>query len=297
MNTTLRSLIAITGLWVVLPLVAADKDDSKLSRDEQAILDLTNKARAKEKLPALKPNAKLMEAARNHSKNMARQKKLEHVLDDMDHSERVAKTGYRIAGVAENVAAGVNTPPRAAFDLWMNSEQHRANILGDYEHIGIGLARDDNGAVYYTQVFANERSARSQSKDEKRFQEAADRILELTNQARLKEGRKPLKMNPLLTRAAQGHSENMGKQDKLDHVLDDKGPSDRILAAGYKFSYNGENVAYSSELDPKETFEGWMNSPPHKKNILGENFTEIGIALARNNKGEVYYTQVFGTPR
>ncbi len=40
-----------------------------------------------------------------------------------------------------------------------------------------------------------------------------------------------------------------------------------------------------------------MNSPPHKANILSAKFTEIGIALARSEKGDYYATQLFGTPR
>src|SRR5204863_3532418 len=120
-------------------------------------------------------------------------------------AERIAKTGYKISTWGENIAGGPRVSPRAAFDLWMNSEPHRKNILSDqYEEIGIGITRDDRGEVYFTQVFATERNAQSQSKEQKAFQEAAERILDLTNQARAKEGLKPLKMNALLTRAAQG---------------------------------------------------------------------------------------------
>ena len=36
----------------------------------------------------------------------------------------------------------------------MNSPGHRANILGDYNSIGIGVAKDANGRNYYTQNFA-----------------------------------------------------------------------------------------------------------------------------------------------
>ena len=41
----------------------------------------------------------------------------------------------------------------------------------------------------------------------------------------------------------------------------------------------------------------WMDSPEHKANILRDKFTEIGIGIARNAKGEVYYTQVFAAPK
>ena len=37
---------------------------------------------------------------------------------------------------------------------WMKSEGHRANILHkEYREIGLGVAEDDNGERYFTQVF------------------------------------------------------------------------------------------------------------------------------------------------
>ena len=40
-----------------------------------------------------------------------------------------------------------------------------------------------------------------------------------------------------------------------------------------------------------------MGSQQHRENILKREFREIGIGVARNEDGEIYYTQVFGTPR
>lgn len=296
-----RCLAALIGFCVAFPLTAADSDDkskAKLTKDEQAVLDLVNKARAKEELPALKANALLTEAARNHSKNMAKQKKLEHVLDEQTPSDRVAKTGYAMVTVGENIASGVKLSPRGAHELWMNSPPHKKNILSDeYMEIGIGMARDDKGNIYFTQVFGSERGEQTNSEEDKAFNKVADKILELTNKARADEGVKPLRMSPVLTRAARNHSRNMAKQDKLEHVLDDKNPSDRAKAAGYPTPYVGENIAYNTELDAAEAFQTWINSPPHKKNILNDSYKEIGIGMARNSKGVVYYTQVFGTPK
>ena len=123
------------------------------------------------------------------------------------------------------------------------------------------------------------------------------RILELTNAARKKEGLGPLKIAPALMTAARDHSKNQAKQDKMAHELDDKKPSDRIKAAGYKYSYSGENVAYGKGTSVDEIFEGWMNSEGHRKNILKAEFTEIGIGAAKSDTGKTYYTQNFGKPR
>ena len=68
--------------------------------------------------------------------------------------DRVSAAG--ISGwqsVGENIAYGYPTP-EAVEDTWMNSPGHRANILNSgYTHIGVG-AYNDNGTLYWTQVFA-----------------------------------------------------------------------------------------------------------------------------------------------
>jgi uncharacterized protein YkwD len=43
--------------------------------------------------------------------------------------------------------------------------------------------------------------------------------------------------------------------------------------------------------------KGWMDSKGHRENILNPGFTEIGIGIARNDKGETYFTQEFAKPR
>jgi uncharacterized protein YkwD len=128
----------------------------KLSETEQKILDLTNQARAKEKLPPLQPNALLFDAARGHSANMARKGEMNHVLDGKEPKDRIKATGYRYSVAGENIgeAEGANLPAQI-FDDWMNSKLHRANILDrEFTEIGIGYARNDKGEWYYTQVFA-----------------------------------------------------------------------------------------------------------------------------------------------
>jgi uncharacterized protein YkwD len=62
---------------------------------------------------------------------------------------------------------------------------------------------------------------------------------------------------------------------------------------GYTYATIGENIAYNYPGAP-EVVTGWMNSAGHKANILNPGFTEIGIAIAANSEGELYYCQVFG---
>jgi uncharacterized protein YkwD len=133
-------------------------------------------------------------------------------------------------------------------------------------------------------------------KDQLKLTEEEQAVIDFTNAERKKADLSPLKPNLQLLTAARLHAANMAKQDKLDHELDKKTPSDRVKDAGYKYAATGENIAWNP-ASPKEAVKGWMDSPPHKENILNPKYTEIGVALAKNKKGEIYWVQVFGTPR
>jgi uncharacterized protein YkwD len=150
---------AVLGACLLSPGRVADGQDPPgltLSEDEQQVLDLTNQARQKEKLPPLRPNAQLFAAARGHSVNMARQGKMEHVLDGKKPGDRVKEAGYRYSWVGENMASTDGAPVAEIFKGWMESKAHREHILSDrFDDIGIGIARNDKGDVYYTQVFAS----------------------------------------------------------------------------------------------------------------------------------------------
>lgn len=144
----------LTVVLIALVLTTALAADFKLSDDEQAVLDLTNAERKKQNLPALKANEALTRAAREHSANMAKQQKLDHVLDEKGPDARVKAIGYKYSALAENCAMGQKTPAEA-ITTWIESAPHKANLLnGTYTEIGIGVAADATGQRYWTQVFA-----------------------------------------------------------------------------------------------------------------------------------------------
>jgi uncharacterized protein YkwD len=121
-------------------------------------------------------------------------------------------------------------------------------------------------------------------------------LFDLLNKERAKEKLPPLRLNPLLIRLARAHSANMLAQNKMSHFLDGKSPADRAREAGYRFRSIGENIGVSAgPLPVSRTHENWMNSKFHRANILGKQFREVGVGMARNASGRAYYTQVFGT--
>ena len=119
-------------------------------------------------------------------------------------------------------------------------------------------------------------------------------ILDLTNAERAMEKLPPLVPNALLFQAARDHTANMAKKGEMKHVLDGKDVVARLDDVKYDFRKCGENIAMSDGASLKEIMKNWMESKGHRENILDPAFTEIGIGTARNDKGELYYTQEFG---
>ena len=117
------------------------------------VLSKTNEFRQSKGLPPLTINADMNALAQKHSADMASGRV------DFGHdgfSKRSTKAKQKITTVyqfAENVAYGVSTAD-AVLTMWKNSPGHRKNLLGNYKYIGIGIAKDKKGRMYYTQIFA-----------------------------------------------------------------------------------------------------------------------------------------------
>lgn len=95
--------------------------------------------------------------------NMVREAK-QHSLDMANHkmpfghkyfAKRISKLHAQIknsgAG-AENVAYNYKDA-RTVVQQWVLSPGHKRNIVGNYNLTGVGIARDKQGKIYYTQIF------------------------------------------------------------------------------------------------------------------------------------------------
>lgn len=128
-------------------------------RDE--VLFLTNTERLKEGLEALASCNNLHVAAQSHSFAMNDHKFFEHdnPITGDDPGTRAKQAGYGTY-VGENIAMGYQTP-RQVVRAWMNSSGHRANILGSYSHLGVGITRGGSGTYgdgdwfYWVQNFGS----------------------------------------------------------------------------------------------------------------------------------------------
>ncbi|MBN1484501.1 MAG: CAP domain-containing protein [Chloroflexia bacterium] len=107
-------------------------------------------------------------------------------------------------------------------------------------------------------------------------------LLVAINRARYEQGRlPPLRLNPLLSEAAQLHSQSMAEDDFFGHKgRGDTSPWDRIGVQGYTCWFVlAENVGVGY-TDPEEVVQAWMNSPQHRANLLNTEVREAGVGYA-----------------
>ena len=109
----------------------------------------TNDARADAGLKALRKNRCLQKFAKAQAKLMAQHEEMFH----QELGPILSRCG--LSGVGENVAYGYASGRSVVDDGWMNSEGHRANILGSYRLMAIGARKGHDGRWYVAQVFGS----------------------------------------------------------------------------------------------------------------------------------------------
>ncbi|HAP75016.1 MAG TPA: hypothetical protein DEQ43_23520 [Nocardioides bacterium] len=114
---------------------------------QQAVTS-TNLQRSDNGLRTLADDKCLARAAVRQAKAMAAREEMFH----QDIYAVLRKCRLREAG--ENVAYGFDTGASVVADGWMNSPEHRANILrSSYNRVGIGAVQAADGTWYAAQVF------------------------------------------------------------------------------------------------------------------------------------------------
>ncbi len=116
------------------------------------------------------------------------------------------------------------------------------------------------------------------------------KVVELTNQERAKNGLAALKVDTALSKVAREKSLDMSKNGYFSHTSPTYGsPFDMMKQFGVSYQYAGENIAMGQRT-PEEVVQAWMNSEGHRKNILSANFNYIGVGFVESGN---YWTQMF----
>lgn len=143
-----------------------DKDDNNqnddnnssningFSKEQVEVLNLVNKERKANGLKPLTLNKELSNVANIKSRDMIEKGYFDHTSPTYGSPFDMMKKfniSYNTAG--ENIAMGQKTPSEV-MNSWMNSSGHRANILNStYTELGVGIQKDSNGTIYWTQMF------------------------------------------------------------------------------------------------------------------------------------------------
>jgi len=119
-----------------------------------------------------------------------------------------------------------------------------------------------------------------------------------TNAFRANYGLEPLIWDEYAADAAQRHSQDMADNDYFSHTsLDGRSGIDRYLDIK-KVSWRqwGENIS-AGRMYGVDSFDGWVNSEGHRRNILNKNYKYLGIGGGYNSNSyyNSYMTQFFIT--
>lgn len=148
MHRTIALVIVVALLSLPMPAAAGDAGD---------FVSRINTSRAAAGLPAVAVDAGLAAAAADHSVAMA-------AAGAIYHSGGLAAgapSGWE--ALSENVGAGPSVDSlHAAF---MASAGHRANVMGDYDYVGVGVVRSESGQLWVTVRFVRKAAAPAPAAD------------------------------------------------------------------------------------------------------------------------------------
>jgi len=108
-------------------------------------------------------------------------------------------------------------------------------------------------------------------------------LLDAINDVRRSHGLRELRPSKALTVAAVGHSQAMAKLGFFAHEGHDGSPFWARLKPRYRplpgHSWSvAENLVWRSPaLSAEQAVQLWMDSPPHRKNLLAPSWAEVGV--------------------
>lgn len=145
-----KKLRPATSRTVAVTVRAPETEEppaNELAQVQALILQQTNDFRASQGLEPLLPMAELNTVATNWATYMA-------TSGDFSHNPHYFSQypQENLWGGGENIAYGYGK--NEVVKGWINSPGHRANMLSNYTHLGVGYAVDANGRPYYVQNFA-----------------------------------------------------------------------------------------------------------------------------------------------
>ncbi|HZD60115.1 MAG TPA: stalk domain-containing protein [Anaerolineae bacterium] len=119
-------------------------------------------------------------------------------------------------------------------------------------------------------------------------------MLNLVNKERRSHGLQALEIDPKLTYMARRYCQEMIDYNFFGHVSPVSGELlDRVVASGVPDGWllAGENLAGAPTVEA--AFQGLMNSPSHKDNMLEPKYTHVGIGVVKGGTYGKMFAQEF----
>jgi uncharacterized protein YkwD len=126
----------------------------------------------------------------------------------------------------------------------------------------------------------------------------------LVNWARRQDRRSRLLRRSALARAAELKGQSVASCGQFSHTPCGAAVTSGVNASGYRYATFGENLFVGTwgRFTPRDVVNAWLNSPPHRANMLSGKFRHVGAApvLAKGLLGgsdAVVWTAAFASPR
>ena len=164
-------LIILTFFLISCEKETSEVLDTELSLKQQIaqkILAKTNAIREDLGLSRLQQNDNMDELAEIHSINMVSFDFFDHVdHENKSPSDRADDLNFSWSSIAENIGfvpwfenvtgcgdtRSAEAISQCVVEGWRNSPGHYANMVGDFNELGVGVAFTQESIAYFTQVF------------------------------------------------------------------------------------------------------------------------------------------------
>ena len=119
------------------------------------------------------------------------------------------------------------------------------------------------------------------------FERQAAQTIKLTNDFRRRNGLPEFKEDPVCTAAAFDHARDMARRSYFDHFGPD-GSSPTIRYQRRNTTHQRviritENIARGNGTTPESALKMWLNSPGHRKHLVGTEMDHIGVGVANGS--------------
>lgn len=123
-------------------------------------------------------------------------------------------------------------------------------------------------------------------------------LVVLTNSARASHGLGRLAVDTRLASIARSRSRDMAERSYFSHNIPPTGITvlDVIRRDGISYSWAGENIGWNTNAASSATQaieQAFLNSAPHRANVLRPQYNAIGVGAYRAANGRNYFTVLF----